>query len=235
MIYGLIPVGGKGVRLGLPYSKEMLPQKNFNYYNPIINHLVEKMEAAGAEEIILVHGLEIKQDVLSYFNDKKYRHLTQITAGFSRVLGDFYQEVTLNDEDKVLFGLPDTVFDSNLFMEMLYLPGMVCGLFKTDPRTKVDRLDNSKTQFQIKTEKTNDNCDWFWGVLKFDASTLQSIMYNHDIDNYSEIGHILNIYDRQYVYGDTFFDLGTWENYNKYLNTTPNYPQHDSNPTNLES
>ena len=65
MIKGIVPIGGFGTRLGMTFSKEMLPQKNYNYYNPISNHLVSRMLEAGAEEIIFIHGDELKNDVTS--------------------------------------------------------------------------------------------------------------------------------------------------------------------------
>ena len=61
MIYGLVPIGGKGTRLGLTFSKEMLPQKGFLHFNPISNHLVSAMKEAGAEEIIFIHGFEYRK------------------------------------------------------------------------------------------------------------------------------------------------------------------------------
>ena len=76
-IYGLIPIGGKGLRLSVPFSKEMIPQKSFDYYNPIVNHLIEKMELAGAQTIVFVHGLEFKKDVKDFFNKDSYVHILQ--------------------------------------------------------------------------------------------------------------------------------------------------------------
>ena len=93
MIYGLIPVGGKGIRLGLPYSKEMLPQKNFDYFNPLVNHIVEKMKLAGAEKFYFVHGAEFKKDIIEYFNQEIFVHILQENLGFANVILDFYNNV----------------------------------------------------------------------------------------------------------------------------------------------
>lgn len=223
MIYGLIPVGGKGTRLSLPYSKEMLPQKNYDYFNPVINHIVEKMELAGAEKIVFVHGLEYKQDVCGYFNDSKYIHIKQETTGFANVIEDFYLNIKPQDKDRVLFGLPDSVFDKNPFIEMLHLPGIVCGLFTTDKHSKVDRLDVRGESFQVKVERTDDNSSRFWGVLKFDGKNISDIVNNGDLKETSEIGHILNKYKKQFVKGYDYLDLGTWTNYNKYMSDSVNF------------
>lgn len=221
MIIGLIPVGGKGVRLGLPYAKEMLPQKNYDHYNPVINHLVEKMELAGAKQIVFVHGLEYKQDIVDFYRDElwvnhsKYVHITQDKLGFANVISEFYDKVETHDGDKVIFGLPDSVFNVNPFIEMINEKGIVAGLFTTEPYAKVDRLSQGK--FQVKTAKTESNEDWFWGVLKFDIDDIVQMSEDNIFETYSEIGDIVNHYGFTTIKGDKYIDLGTWTGYNRYL------------------
>lgn len=221
MIIGLIPVGGKGVRLGLPYAKEMLPQKNYDHFNPVINHLVEKMELAGAKQIVFVHGLEYKQDIVEFYHDElwvnhsKYVHITQDKLGFANVISAFFDNVDTHDGDKVIFGLPDSVFNVNPFVEMINEKGIVAGLFTTEPFSKVDRLSNGK--FQVKSAKNDSNEDWFWGVLKFDIDDIAKMYEDNIFDKYTEIGDIVNHYGFKTVKGDKYLDLGTWAGYNKYL------------------
>ena len=209
MIFGLIPIGGKGTRLSLPFSKEMLPQKNFGYFNPVANHLVEKMLMAGAEKIVFVHGSEIKADVAEFFAHERYLHVQQSKLGFARVLYDFIEEVDLAEDDKVMFGLPDSVFDGNPFIEMVDMPGIVAGVFQTFETSKVDRLNKEGTTFQVKISRNENNQDWFWGVLKFDACNL--IDFNKDgvFDIHSEIGEIVNKYQFSLVKGRRYVDIGT--------------------------
>lgn len=220
MIYGLIPIGGKGTRLGLPYSKEMLPQKNYDIYNPVVNHLVEKMLLAGAGCIVFVHGLDYKEDVREYFNEEKYVHILQNELGFANVLKDFFNQIETNDEDKVLFGLPDSVFNANPFVEMLHHDGIVAGCFTTSPYTKVDRLRINEAGtyvFQVKVSKNESNQDYFWGVIKFDILNILRMIEDDAFKNTSEIGTLLNQYGFKTIKGDKYLDLGTWEGYNRYL------------------
>jgi hypothetical protein len=43
-------------------------------------------------------------------------------------------------------------------------------------------------------------------------------MYHEKMfDLYSEVGTIINQYAKTYVYGNSYLDLGTWHNYNRYL------------------
>lgn len=218
MIYGLIPIGGQGTRLGLPFSKEMLPQKNYGFYNPVSNHLVQKMLLAGAEKIYFIHGKSIKQDVASYYADEsRFQHVLQHELGFANVLKDFYLHSRIEDSDQCFFGLPDSVFDGNPFPEMLSHTGICAGLFTTSPSTKVDRLTIDATRFEVKTAKTDHNSEHFWGVIKFDGRDIRRF---HEDDVYAqtrEIGDILNVYGFEKVYGNSYIDIGTWENYNKYI------------------
>jgi glucose-1-phosphate thymidylyltransferase len=224
MIYGLVPVGGKGLRLGLPFPKELLPQKGFLEYKPLIAHTTEKMEEAGARVIYFIHGTELKQGIVDYYSDTaKYVHVLQTTSGFANVLKDFYDACDLKKNDQVLFGLPDSVYEGNLFKAMVEKPGLVCGLFITSPETKVDRLDMRRKVFWIKSEKTPHNQDWFWGVLKFDYITMKechaaitpAVLVNASC--ITEIGQFLNMTFFREVRGGNYLDLGTWVNYNKYL------------------
>ena len=217
MIVGLIPVGGKGLRMGLPFCKELLPQKGFDYYNPLINHTVSKMVEAGAEQIYFVHGSDFKQEIVDLYSDHKMFHIKQTILGFANVLKDFMDNCHPKDDDKILFGLPDSVYEGNLFKQMVKIDGIVCGLFTCDPYTKVDRLDKDGIYFQIKTQKNESNQKWFWGCIKFDGLDLKHIIERKLLEHCAEIGDILNKDLKTYVYGDSYIDLGTWPNYNRYL------------------
>lgn len=223
MIYGLIPIGGKGTRLGLPYSKEMLPQKNFDYFNPLVNHIVEKMKLAGAEKIYFIHGTEFKKDVRQYFDEENFIHVLQDNLGFANVILDFYNKSNINDNDKVIFGLPDSVFEENPFIQLIDKKGIVTGLFVTDDITQVDRLDNEERNFQIKTPKSEKNLNVFWGILKFDGENIKRMIEDDVFKSYTEIGDILNLYEKTHVRCKSYLDLGTWKNYNRYISSTYNF------------
>ena len=219
MIYGLIPVGGGAVRLGLPSfanSKSLLPMKGFDFYNPIANHLIEKMLFAGAERIVFVHGLDYKQDIKDFYKEDKYIHILRKHPEFSRCLDSFYEEIKPKNDDIIFFGMPDTIFAENPYILMLNYSGIVCGLFKADKQAKVDRLDKNKQFFHVKSEKNEQRTDWFWGVIKFDGADLRKITEKKNCEKYSEIGNILNLYPKNCIYLKDYTDLGTWENLNCY-------------------
>jgi adenylate cyclase class IV len=225
-IYGVIPVGGRGLRLGIPFPKEMLPQKNFDYYNPVINHLVEKMKFAGTEQIIFVHSInpsQLKNEIVDYFDDSCYYHLVQTHDGFANTLRDGYNYLVTNgikEDDKILFGLPDSVFNDNPFIDMLQKDGIVCGLFQCSPLAKVDRLVKHTAAFNVKAVRTPDTTNYFWGVLKFDASNIYQMIKARLFDRYQEIGEILNQCAFTTITKGWYIDLGTWDGYNSYLAST---------------
>lgn len=220
MIYGLIPIGGKGTRLGLPYSKEMLPQKNFDYFNPLVNHIVEKMKLAGAEKIYFVHGKEFKKDVQEYFSKENFVHILQDNLGFANVILDFYNKSDIKDDDKVIFGLPDSIFEENPFIELIGKKGIVTGLFVTDSTSCVDRLNIEEKNFQIKTSKSKENLDVFWGILKFDGTNIKTMVEDGVFKLHTEIGDILNLYEKTHIRCKSYLDLGTWKNYNRYISSS---------------
>jgi len=217
MIYGLIPIGGKGTRLGLSFSKEMLPQKGFLYFNPVSNHLVTSMQNAGAEQIIFIHGFEFKEDVREFYNDPCYLHFLQKNEGFANVLKEFLINIELQKDDIVLFGMPDTVFRGNPFHEMLKHRGIACALFRSNDESKVDRLYVNRQKFAVKQSKNSTFDDRFWGLLKFDGSDMIHIEAEGHFEKYMEIGNILNQNAFSCIEAEEYLDLGTWDNYNYYL------------------
>ena len=217
MIYGLVPIGGLGTRLSLTFSKEMLPQKGFRHFNPISNHLVAALIEAGAEKIVFIHGFELKNDVVTFFKSINHLHFVQKSAGFSNVLKEFLTNISLQSNDKVLFGMPDTVFRGNPFHEMLLKQGIACGLFTTNEDSEVDRLYINEKKFAVKKVKSPLLQNMFWGLLKFDGSDLVSMENQGHFLKYSEIGDIINQYNFSCVEAEDYLDIGTWDNYNEYL------------------
>ena len=69
-IVGLIPAAGKGVRLGLPYPKELYPVIRDNRYKPISQFVVDNMTDSGLRHIVFVIN-ETKHQLIGYFGNGK--------------------------------------------------------------------------------------------------------------------------------------------------------------------
>ena len=52
-LIGLIPAAGKGVRLGLPYPKELYPVIRNNHYKPISQFVVDNLINAGLKHKLI--------------------------------------------------------------------------------------------------------------------------------------------------------------------------------------
>lgn len=218
MIYGIVPVGGLGTRLGLPFPKEMIPLKGYDYFYPVCKLTVDNMLSAGCTKIYFIHGQYYKPEIVKYFDGNIYSHVNNRSPRQSEVFSSFYNSIEPQKNDIFYYGLPDTYYKDNLFNKLKEKDGLVCGMYKVDDNAKVGRVNLKTNKFE-KSIKQQNLTDFCWGVLKFDYFTLQNfndaIIKNCNFESED----LLNIQDFQLVYGDYYYDLGTWECLNKYWNS----------------
>lgn len=67
-LIGLIPAAGRGVRLGLPYPKELYPIIRDNRYKPVSQFVLDNLTIAGLEHIVFVVN-EAKHQLIGYFGN----------------------------------------------------------------------------------------------------------------------------------------------------------------------
>ena len=67
-VIGLIPAAGKGIRLGLPYPKELYPVIQNNHYKPISQFVLDNLTTAGLRHVVFVVN-ETKHQLIGYFGD----------------------------------------------------------------------------------------------------------------------------------------------------------------------
>lgn len=65
---GVIPAAGRGVRLGLPYPKELYPIIRENRYKPVSQFVVDNLVGAGITNIVFVIN-ETKHQLIGFFGD----------------------------------------------------------------------------------------------------------------------------------------------------------------------
>jgi glucose-1-phosphate thymidylyltransferase len=65
---GLIPAAGRGVRLGLPYPKELYPIIRDNKYKPVSQYVVDNLVTSGVNDVVFVIN-ETKHQLIGYFGD----------------------------------------------------------------------------------------------------------------------------------------------------------------------
>src|SRR5437016_3492533 len=122
---GIIPAAGAGQRIQpLGCSKELLPVGSrivdgVDRPKAVAEYLVERMIAAGAEQICMVISAE-KTDLIRYFAERSYAAeifylLQQKPRGLCDAL--FRADPFARHHDAVLIGLPDTIwFPENAFI-----------------------------------------------------------------------------------------------------------------------
>src|SRR3989304_11624 len=129
-LIGLIPAAGKGIRLGLPYPKELYPIIQNNHYKPISQFVVENLTSSGAEHIVFVIN-ETKHQLIGFFGNG-YRFGCNISyvvqeqrgdsnvstsPGLSHALDSAYHLVK---GKTVLFGMADNIMEpKDVFRQLL--------------------------------------------------------------------------------------------------------------------
>lgn len=123
---GLIPAAGKGVRLGLPYPKELYPIIRDNRYKPVAQFIVDNLVRAGVPEVVFVIN-ETKHQLLGYFGDgqrfgcqiayvvqeNRAPDGTSTSPGLAHALDSAYHLVR---RKTVFFGMADTIVEpQNVF------------------------------------------------------------------------------------------------------------------------
>src|SRR5438105_14254451 len=125
---GIIPAAGAGQRIQpLGCSKELLPVgtrvvDGVERPKAVAEYLLERMIAAGAEQIALVISAE-KSDIVRYFAERDYAaEIFYVVQHRPRGLCDALFRATsfALSHERVLLGLPDTIwFPENSFTQSL--------------------------------------------------------------------------------------------------------------------
>lgn len=234
-VIGLIPAAGKGVRLGLPYPKELYPVIQNNRYKPISQFIVENMTSAGVKEIVFVIN-ETKHQLIGYFGNGSrfgcnFTYVVQETResankstspGLAHALDSAYHIVK---GKTVLFGMADTIIKpQDAFQHLLDAikpdEQSAMGLFSIDNPEKfgmVD-MDESGRVRHIDDKPSETNLEYAWGCQLWQPGFTE---YMHEAIHQSQISDyaiIMNNAIKQglpfrgvVLPGNDYTDLGTYD------------------------
>lgn len=208
-IVGVVPAAGHATRLQpLPSSKEVLPVGG----RPVMDHLVERMRAAGCDELRIVTRPE-KRDVIA-----RARELGAVvvegyppTVAESLALG----MRGLDPGDVVLFGFPDTVWEpadgyAALLERVEAGAEVVLGLFRTPELTRSDvvTVEPPGRVTGVYPKPSEPPSELVWGCLAARAGALLGV------EAYDEPGAHLDALAREgrvaaVDFGTAFLDVGT--------------------------
>jgi glucose-1-phosphate thymidylyltransferase len=231
---GIIPAAGAGQRIQpLGCSKELLPVGSRSVSGverpkAVAEYLVERMIAAGAEQICMVISAD-KTDIVKYFAERNYAAeifyvLQRKPEGLCDAI--FRAEPFSRGHDHVLIGLPDTIW----FPENAYTPALDLEqadvnlvLFPVRDPTVFDSVvcDEQGYVREVQVKKITASSNWIWGAVVAAGESLHRLKLlwesRHRGDEY--LGDLLNAFIaagnmvRGRYCGELYMDVGTLEGY----------------------
>jgi NDP-sugar pyrophosphorylase family protein len=213
-LIGVVPAAGLATRLQpLPCSKEVLPVDG----RPVLAHLVERMRAAGPDEIRVVTRPE-KEDVTALARELHCDVVlgTPATAADSVALG----ARALADDDVVLIGFPDTVWGpADGFARLLAALGpdddVALGLFPATgteqaSRSDVAVLDESGRVEEIQVKPAEPASALIWGIAAARPPALDGLTGREHVGDlfaeHAQAGRVAGV-----LLEGAFLDVGTPE------------------------
>ncbi len=181
-LVGLVPAAGKGVRLGLPYPKELYPIIRDNHYKPVAQYVLDNLTLTGLKHVVFVIN-ETKHQLLSYFgNGQRFGcHISYVvqeqtngndvstSPGLAHALDSAYHLVR---GKTVCFGMADTIMQpKEVFARALSAAqpqdDVVLALFPTDRPEKFGmvRLAADCSVVEISDKPRRTDLTEMWGCI----------------------------------------------------------------------
>jgi dTDP-glucose pyrophosphorylase len=230
---GILPAAGAGERIQpLGCSKELLPVgsrvvEGVERPKAVSEYLVERMIAAGADQICMIISAE-KTDIIEYYAERDYAaEIFYVVQQSPRGLCDalFRAEAFSRHHDRVLIGLPDTIW----FPENAYLPALSddadCNLvmFPVQDPSAFDAVvcDDLGYVQEVQVKSKNARSNWIWGAVTATGEAFHRLKLlwesRHRSDEY--LGDLLNAFIaagnvvRGKFCGEIYMDVGTLAGY----------------------
>lgn len=231
---GIIPAAGAGQRIQpLGCSKELLPVgarevDGVERPKAVSEYLVERMIAAGAEQIAMVISAE-KTDIVRYYAERDFAaEIFYVVQRQPQGLCDalFRAEPFARGHDKVLIGLPDTVwFPENAYLRALDFAhtGVNLVLFPVTDSSTFDAVVTDEMGFvrEVQGKRPDASSHWIWGAITCTGNALHELRClweaRHREDEY--LSTLFNAYiaagnpiGSAYA-GEHYMDVGTLAGY----------------------
>jgi glucose-1-phosphate thymidylyltransferase len=234
-LIGLIPAAGKGLRLGLPYPKELYPIIHKNRYKPVSQFAVENLTASGVQNIVFVIN-ETKHQLIGYFGNGRRFNCnisyvvqepresanTSSSPGLADALQSAYHLIR---NKTVCFGMADTIMNpKDIFRRVLdqadAADDVILGLFQTNRPEKFGMVDlGDKNQvIRIIDKPKVTELEYMWGFIVWRPAFtdhLNSCILN---ENITDFAHVMNLAIQRgllcrgvVIEGGSYSDLGTYD------------------------
>ena len=207
-VWGIVPAAGAGTRMQpLAFSKELLPI-GFRRDGPVerpravSEFLVERLVAGGVDRFCFVIAPG-KSDILEYYAgavlDRPVCYVVQPRpAGLCDAL--FRTAPFVGDGDRVLIGLPDTIWFPEPALRALPDDGLALLLFPSDRPDLFDAVDADEsgrvTRIRVKQPLPHARPAWIWGALKMPGSILHALhrLWHERACRDEYLGTLINAY-----------------------------------------
>jgi len=234
-LIGLIPAAGKGVRLGLPYPKELYPVIRNNHYKPISQFVVDNLTNAGLQHVVFVVN-ETKHQLMGYFgNGQRFgcnisyvvqeviEGKTKSTSpGLAHALDSAYH---LTSGKTVFFGMADTLMRPTDVFARAYERAhvdddVILALFTTIRPEKFGmvKMDQDNLVLEIVDKPKETDLTEMWGCIIWRplfTEYLHKCVTEEGISDFAKImndaiAEGMNVRGVHMVDGN-YIDLGTYE------------------------
>jgi len=183
---GLIPAAGKGVRLGLPYPKELYPIIRENRYKPISQFVLHNLTTAQVNHVVFVIN-ETKHQLIGYFGnghrfgcnisyvvqEQSNEGEKSTSPGLSHALDSAYH---LTQGKTVFFGMADTIMQPEEVFKIAYQQfqpdeDVILVLFPTERPEKFGmvRTDSENRIIEIVDKPKQTDLTEMWGCILWRA------------------------------------------------------------------
>jgi glucose-1-phosphate thymidylyltransferase len=234
-LIGLIPAAGKGVRLGLPYPKELYPVIRDNHYKPIAQFVLANLTEAGIKHVVFVIN-ETKHQLIGFFGDGhrfgcNISYVVQesdnvrensTSPGLAHALDSAYH---LIKGKTVFFGMADTIMQpvdgfTRAYSASVSEDDVILGLFHTEHPEKFGMVhfDQGNRVLEIVDKPHQTNLEEMWGFIiwrpRF-TEFLHEYVQKRGISDFAQIMNVAIIegfrFRGMHIVDGVFIDLGTYE------------------------
>lgn len=232
---GLVPAAGRGVRLGLPYPKELYPIIRQNRYKPVSQFVLDSLVASGVEHVVFVVN-ETKHQLMGYFGDGsrfgcRLSYVVQegsgterasTSPGLAHALDSAYHLV---QGRTVCFGMADTIMEPrDVFARAAASAGpdadVVLVLFPTNRPEKFGmvRADGEHRVLEVIDKPSSTDLTLMWGCILWGPRFTEHLHHCVRAQGVSDFAKIVNdaiaagMAVRSFpVLDGSYMDLGTYE------------------------
>lgn len=231
---GLIPAAGKGLRLALPYPKELYPVIRENRYKPVSQFVMDNLIQAGIGHIVFVVN-ETKHQLMGFFGngrrfgcdisyvvqERSERNDGSTSPGLAGALDSAYH---LTRGKTVFFGMADTIMlPEDVFRRAHANAGkdddVILALFETNNPEKFGmvRVDGSDQVKEIVDKPASTDLRFMWGCIVW-RPPFTELLHSSVSNGLSDFAAILNkaidnglIVRAVKMKNGTYLDLGSYD------------------------